>query len=120
MAFNAKVTRKVIRKVWFDYMIEQYSKQYAAKHGAYNKNRHSIRDGGEVVIKDNDGNRVETLDEVGRDYGTFRTKFNTSDNPTWDRENKRPEPIVQLELGFGPKMSIGVWNAAIEEAATSL
>ena len=78
---NAKVTRKSIRKVWFRYMIEQYTKDYSKKYGAYDATIHSIRDGGEVVVKGKFGK--ETLEEVGMDYGTFRMKYNTSDNPTW-------------------------------------
>jgi hypothetical protein len=99
MAFNAKVTRKVIHKEWEKYMISQFTKQYAAKYGEYNKKVHSIRHEGQVVIKDKEGKRLELLDEVGMDYGTFRMKFGTSSNPTWGEEREVRPSVTQLILG---------------------
>ncbi len=95
---NGSVTRKLIHKAWEQYMISQYAAKFAAKYGEYNKKVHSIRHEGQVVIKDKDGRKIDTLDEVGMDYGTFRMKFGTSDNPTW-KEHKAREVIVQLQLG---------------------
>lgn len=99
MAFNQKVTRKVIHKEWEKYMISQFTKLWANKYGEYNKKVHSIRHEGQVIIKDQEGKRIETLDEVGMDYGTFRMKFNTSSNPTWAEDCAVRELPVQFILG---------------------
>ena len=97
--YNGSVTRKLIHKVWFEYMIDQY-KQYAAKFGVYNPKIHSIRHEGQIVVKDKEGRKVDTIEEVGMDYGTFRMKFGTSDNPTWKEDRRIRETIVQFELGL--------------------
>lgn len=79
MAFNAKVTHKLIRKVWTQYMIDEYNKAHSKKYGVYNAKDQSIRDDGTVIVNGKFGR--ETLEEVGLDYRTFRMKYNTSDNP---------------------------------------
>jgi len=89
---------KVIHKVWFDYMVDQYTKTHAGKYGDYNKNRHSIRENGAVVIKNKEGRRIDVLEEVGMDYGTFRMKYDTSDNPIWGTP-KDVQPITRVVLG---------------------
>jgi hypothetical protein len=70
---------KAIRKTWFQYMIDQYTKTHSTKYGKYDKTQHSIRDDGNVVVTGRLGK--ETLEEVGMDYRTFKLKFDTSDNP---------------------------------------
>jgi len=84
-------------------MVSQFTAKHAGKYGDYNKSKHSIRHEGQVVIKDGEGKRIETLDEVGMDYGTFRMKFGTSDNPTW--HNTPRVLITELQLG-SPKYRV--------------
>lgn len=79
MSFSTKTTHKLIRKIWIQYMIDEYNKLYSKKYGTYNAKDHSIRDNGTVVVNGKSGR--ETLEEVGLDYHTFRMKHNTSDNP---------------------------------------
>jgi hypothetical protein len=90
---------KMIHKDWFDYMINQYNKNHAGKYGEYNKSRHSIRESGEVVIKNREGRRIDVLEEVGMDYRTFRMKYETSDNPTWGGEKEQKKIVTQVILG---------------------
>ena len=76
---NNKITRKLIHKIWNNYMIAQFNEKYAEKFGKYDLREHSIRDTGNVIVSGKFGREV--LEEVGLDYRTFRMKYNTSSNP---------------------------------------
>ncbi len=86
------ITKKLIRSVWINYMIAQYTKEYSKKYGAFNPNVHQIQDSGDVRIR-NAGGLV--LEEVGIDYRTFRMKYNTSDNPV-ENPNKKQVLIDEV------------------------
>lgn len=79
--------RKTVRKVWENYMIEEYNRQHSSKYGKYSKGNQQIRDSGEVVVNSHIGKEV--LEEVGMDYRTFRMKYNTMENPLECRGKKR-------------------------------
>ena len=123
MGFNQKVTRKLIHKIWFKYMIDQYAQQHAAKYGEYDPRHHSIRHEGQVVIKDTEGRRIDLLDEVGMDYDTFRMKFNTSGNPTWQADKAVRSTMSQLDLGLSDEVKAVIKAAVIareEEIARNI
>lgn len=73
---------KKIRKEWIRYMEQQVTKNIAP----YDSTKHRILDSGSVVKitrKSAENVEKEVIEEVGMDYGTFRMKYNTSENPTW-------------------------------------
>ena len=72
-----KVTRKYIRQEWEQYMKTQLEKLVGAP---YDPRKYRILDSGSVLKLDGRLGK-EMMEEVGLDYGTFRMKYNTSDNP---------------------------------------